>query len=306
MVGCCLFVLIVDVSGCCCRWCHWLCCCYCFLVLCNWCGHRHDYILEVNTSHKIAAIEIHIHRQSRNCLRGAIDGRKSAALAPNEYSTTGAWLPFPKRLIWPDHMMFIAGRMRVHGAARSSYFVLTTQHHSWIYQWMFIINSHYVNYNYVRCDCSTSRVSIHRTGELQCYCSADCVLQDHANRKSNQQNLGTIHCSNLCSEIIEYTSPDEVAVCNLVPWRCRLPQYQKPHVRMEWPLFVERIDVRLQASNLAFVVRRPLQVNSGRSRRSISCLGAPVIQAFSWRYNMQDPSRWWLRAFDPPVRGWFP
>ena len=42
-------------------------------------------------------------------------------------------------------------------------------------------------------------------------------LQDHANRKSNQQNLGTIHCSNLCSEIIEYTSPDEVAVCNLAP-----------------------------------------------------------------------------------------
>ena len=40
-------------------------------------------------------------------------------------------------------------------------------------------------------------------------------MQDHANRKSNQQNLGTIHCSNLCTEIIEYTSPDEVAVCNL-------------------------------------------------------------------------------------------
>ena len=34
-------------------------------------------------------------------------------------------------------------------------------------------------------------------------------LQDAANRKSNQQNLGTIHCSNLCTEIIEYTSPDE-------------------------------------------------------------------------------------------------
>jgi len=39
--------------------------------------------------------------------------------------------------------------------------------------------------------------------------------KDHANRKSNQQNLGTIHHSNLCTEIIEYTSPDEVAVCNL-------------------------------------------------------------------------------------------
>lgn len=36
-----------------------------------------------------------------------------------------------------------------------------------------------------------------------------------ANRKSNQQNLGTIHCSNLCTEIVEYTSSDEVAVCNL-------------------------------------------------------------------------------------------
>mmetsp|Transcript_53216 Transcript_53216/g.156754 ORF Transcript_53216/g.156754 Transcript_53216/m.156754 type:complete len:806 (-) Transcript_53216:243-2660(-) len=41
------------------------------------------------------------------------------------------------------------------------------------------------------------------------------LYKDHANRKSNQQNLGTINCSNLCTEIIEYTSPDEVAVCNL-------------------------------------------------------------------------------------------
>jgi len=41
------------------------------------------------------------------------------------------------------------------------------------------------------------------------------LYKDHANRKSNQQNLGVIHNSNLCTEIIEYTSPDEVAVCNL-------------------------------------------------------------------------------------------
>merc|ERR1712107_462061 len=41
------------------------------------------------------------------------------------------------------------------------------------------------------------------------------LYKDHANSKSNQQNLGTIHCSNLCTEIIEYTSSDEVAVCNL-------------------------------------------------------------------------------------------
>lgn len=41
------------------------------------------------------------------------------------------------------------------------------------------------------------------------------LYKDHANRKSNQKNLGTIKSSNLCTEIIEYTSPDEIAVCNL-------------------------------------------------------------------------------------------
>lgn len=41
------------------------------------------------------------------------------------------------------------------------------------------------------------------------------LFKDHCNRKSNQQHLGTIRCSNLCTEIVEYTSPDEVAVCNL-------------------------------------------------------------------------------------------
>lgn len=41
------------------------------------------------------------------------------------------------------------------------------------------------------------------------------LYKDAANRKSNQKNLGTIKSSNLCTEIIEYTSKDEVAVCNL-------------------------------------------------------------------------------------------
>lgn len=41
------------------------------------------------------------------------------------------------------------------------------------------------------------------------------LYKDHCNRKSNQRNLGTIRCSNLCTEIVEFTSPDEVAVCNL-------------------------------------------------------------------------------------------
>jgi len=41
------------------------------------------------------------------------------------------------------------------------------------------------------------------------------LYKDACNRKSNQQNVGTIKCSNLCTEIVEYSSPDEIAVCNL-------------------------------------------------------------------------------------------
>ncbi|KAF9203697.1 Ribonucleoside-diphosphate reductase large subunit [Haplosporangium sp. Z 27] len=41
------------------------------------------------------------------------------------------------------------------------------------------------------------------------------LYKDACNRKSNQHNLGTIKCSNLCTEVVEYSSPEEVAVCNL-------------------------------------------------------------------------------------------
>lgn len=41
------------------------------------------------------------------------------------------------------------------------------------------------------------------------------LYKDACNEKSNQKNLGTIRSSNLCTEILEYTAPDEVAVCNL-------------------------------------------------------------------------------------------
>jgi ribonucleoside-diphosphate reductase alpha chain len=49
------------------------------------------------------------------------------------------------------------------------------------------------------------------------------LYKDAANSKSNQKNLGTIKSSNLCTEIIEYTAPDEVAVCNLAS--LALPKY---------------------------------------------------------------------------------
>ncbi len=51
------------------------------------------------------------------------------------------------------------------------------------------------------------------------------LYKDAANRKSNQKNLGTIRSSNLCTEIMEYTSPDEVAVCNLAS--IALPMFVK-------------------------------------------------------------------------------
>merc|ERR1719359_988276 len=49
------------------------------------------------------------------------------------------------------------------------------------------------------------------------------LYKDACNRKSNQQNLGTINCSNLCTEVVQYTSKDQVAVCNLAS--LALPAY---------------------------------------------------------------------------------
>lgn len=53
-------------------------------------------------------------------------------------------------------------------------------------------------------------------------------MQDTCNRKSNQQNLGTIKSSNLCTEIIEFTSPTETAVCNLAS--IALPRFVREKV----------------------------------------------------------------------------
>ncbi|KAI9027656.1 ribonucleotide reductase [Phycomyces nitens] len=55
------------------------------------------------------------------------------------------------------------------------------------------------------------------------------LYKDACNEKSNQKNLGTITCSNLCTEIIEYSAPDEVAVCNLAS--LALPKYVNTETR---------------------------------------------------------------------------
>jgi len=51
------------------------------------------------------------------------------------------------------------------------------------------------------------------------------LYKDAANAKSNQQHLGTLRCSNLCCEILEFVAPDEVAVCNLAS--IALPKFVK-------------------------------------------------------------------------------
>ncbi|KAF5103873.1 hypothetical protein D0Z03_000002 [Geotrichum reessii] len=58
------------------------------------------------------------------------------------------------------------------------------------------------------------------------------LYKDACNRKSNQQNLGTIKSSNLCCEIVEYSSPDEVAVCNLAS--LALPTYVEKDDEGAW------------------------------------------------------------------------
>ena len=63
------------------------------------------------------------------------------------------------------------------------------------------------------------------------------LYKDAANRKSNQQHLGTIKSSNLCTEIIEYTSPDEVAVCNLAS--IALPKFINAEGRFDYKRLYE-------------------------------------------------------------------
>lgn len=60
------------------------------------------------------------------------------------------------------------------------------------------------------------------------------LYKDPANQKSNQKNLGTIRSSNLCTEIIEYSAPDETAVCNLAS--IALPAFVGP-IAVGYPAF---------------------------------------------------------------------
>ena len=80
------------------------------------------------------------------------------------------------------------------------------------------------------------------------------LFKDAANSKSNQQNLGTIKSSNLCTEIIEYSSPDETAVCNLAS--IALPAFvvKNPAVGFIYDFEGLRNTVRVVVRNLNRVI----------------------------------------------------
>ena len=95
------------------------------------------------------------------------------------------------------------------------------------------------------------------------------LYKDAANAKSNQQNLGTIKSSNLCTEIMEYSSPDETAVCNLAS--LALPSFVKDGV-MDYDGL--RAAVRVAVRNLNRVIDinfypTPETVNSNLRHRPI-------------------------------------
>mmetsp|Transcript_2663 Transcript_2663/g.4104 ORF Transcript_2663/g.4104 Transcript_2663/m.4104 type:complete len:797 (-) Transcript_2663:59-2449(-) len=83
------------------------------------------------------------------------------------------------------------------------------------------------------------------------------LYKDACNAKSNQKNLGTIKCSNLCTEIIEYTSPEEVAVCNLAS--ISLPMFVKK--RGDGSSFFDFEMLRFVSQVVTFGLNRVIDAN---------------------------------------------
>jgi len=145
----------------------------------------------------------------------------------------------------------------------------------------------------------TSRVSARKLFKHIMTCQSETgfpymCYKDHANRKSNQKNLGTIRSSNLCAEIIEYSDENETAVCNLVSL-C-LPKYieysnGKPIYNFEKLMYVTRVAVRNlnNVIDLNFYPTEKTKVSNLKNR--------PVgigVQGISDVYNMMG------HAFDSP------
>ncbi|KAH9691831.1 Ribonucleoside-diphosphate reductase [Citrus sinensis] len=82
--------------------------------------------------------------------------------------------------------------------------------------------------------------------------------EDSCNRKSNQQNLGTIKSSNLCTEIVEFSSPEETAVCNLAS--IALPRYVREKVGVPVQSNVSKLVGSRDSKNRLFDFERLAEV----------------------------------------------
>lgn len=73
------------------------------------------------------------------------------------------------------------------------------------------------------------------------------LFKDACNRKSNQQNIGAINCSNLCTEIVQYSSDKEIAVCNLasVAWPECVDMKKKTFDHQQLYFFVHHLTINL-------------------------------------------------------------
>jgi len=83
------------------------------------------------------------------------------------------------------------------------------------------------------------------------------LYKDACNRKSNQKNLGTIKCSNLCTEIVEYSDADEVAVCNLAS--ISLPAFVVQHKNGKFDFDFRKL--KLIAKEVTKNLNRVIDVN---------------------------------------------
>jgi hypothetical protein len=129
-----------------------------------------------------------------------------------------------------------------------------------------------------------------------CVCVRACgsgtpyiLYKDSANRKSNQQNLGTIRCSNLCTEILEYTSPDEVAVCNLAS--IALPRFvdaeKFDHERLRQITYIVTRNLN-RVIDHNYCAHTP---SRSRSRAAVSLSHAPPSAALATRCSRPLPAR---------------
>ncbi|NXL38106.1 RIR1 reductase, partial [Glaucidium brasilianum] len=117
------------------------------------------------------------------------------------------------------------------------------------------------------------------------------LYKDSCNRKSNQQNLGTIKCSNLCTEIVEYTSKDEVAVCNLAS--IALNMYVTPEHTYDFKKLAEVTKVIVRNLNKIIDINYypvPEAERSNRRHRPIGIGVQGLADAFIlMRYPFESP-----------------